>query len=190
MSIRRMAFRFIFVGLPVAVLIPGCPAGAQVSAYGTIAATDYGFVVGSTEVTKSDSPGFIVGAFYNFPIQSRLTAGIDARGSYSPGERGGSSAAAALRIGFVPERVVLRPYFQLGGGVVSSTPDDRTVGDEVRPIRYTSGGLEFALGLDIRLTPSFDLRALEIGAIAGSGSVSSPGAGSGFVNAGIVYHFR
>jgi hypothetical protein len=64
--------------------------------------------------------GFPGGGFYNFPIQSRLTAGIDGRMSYGLGTRGGVSVTGALRVGFVPKVNPLRPYFQLGGGVVSS----------------------------------------------------------------------
>jgi hypothetical protein len=100
-------------------------ARAQVSAYGSAALTNYTFFNNHDSAAKSDTGGIIGGAFYNFPIHSRLTAGIDARGSYGFGDRGGTFAAAALRIGFVPERVALRPYFQIGGGLVSSTFTNR-----------------------------------------------------------------
>jgi hypothetical protein len=60
------------------------------------------------------------GAFYNFPIQSRLAVGIDGRVLYCAGPHGGTTAAAALRIGFVPVRVPLRPYLEIGGRVVSA----------------------------------------------------------------------
>jgi hypothetical protein len=167
-------------------------ARAQVSVYGSAALTDYIFVNNNSSAAKSDTGGIIGGAFYNFPIHSRLTAGIDARASYGVGDRGGTSAAAALRIGFVPERVVLRPYFQLGGGIVSSTFSTRqitgptTQGLTPQPARVTSGGVEFDFGLDIRLNHSFDLRAFELGAIA---PTSSAGAGSAWLDAGVVYHF-
>jgi len=102
-------------------------------------------------------------------------------------------AAAALRIGFVPERVVLRPYFQLGGGVVTSTfnineiTGPATQGLSQHSTRFTSGGVEFAGGLDIRLNRSFDLRAVELGAVAGG---SNQDVGSAFLDAGIVYHLH
>jgi hypothetical protein len=57
-------------------------ARAQVSAYGSAALTDYVFFNNHDSAAKSDTGGIIGGAFYNFPIHSRLTAGIDARGSY------------------------------------------------------------------------------------------------------------
>jgi hypothetical protein len=168
-------------------------ARAQVSAYGSAALTNYIFVNNNTSTAKSDTGGIIGGAFYNFPIHSRLTAGIDARASYGFGDRGGTSAAVALRIGFVPERVVLRPYFQLGGGIVSSTFSTRqitgpaTQGLTPQPARVTSGGVEFDFGLDIRLNHSFDLRAFELGALAPASSNGS--AGSAWLDAGVVYHF-
>ena len=168
-------------------------ARAQVSAYGAVALTDYSLFNNNVSAAKSDTGGIIGGVFYNFPIHSRLTAGIDARGSYGFGDRGGTAAAVALRIGFVPERVVLRPYFQLGGGVVSSTfrigqlTGPVTEGLTTQPTRFTSGGIEFAAGLDIRLSKSFDLRAFELGAIAPTSSTGA--AGSAWLDAGVVYHF-
>jgi hypothetical protein len=92
------------------LLVPKQNAIAQTSIYGSVALVDYGFQNNNNYAAKSDTAGFVGGVFYNFPIQSRLTAGVDVRGSYGVGSRGGALAAGALRIGFVPERVVLRPY--------------------------------------------------------------------------------
>jgi hypothetical protein len=156
---------------------------AQTAVYGTVAVTD--FCLNSSETNcKSDTLGFLGGGFYNFPIQSRLTAGIDGRVSYGLGTRGGVSATVALRIGFVPTHNPLRPYFQLGGGVVSSAGGDP---DEAK--RRTNGAVQFSFGLDIRLTDSIDLRALELGDAASSGSTSNPSAGTGYLDTGVVYHF-
>jgi hypothetical protein len=158
------------------LIFPKQNAVAQTSIYGSVGLVNYG--VGT--VIKSDTGGLIGGGYYNFPIKSRLTAGIDVRGSIGFGSRGGGFGAGALRIGFVPERVALRPYFQLGGGVVTTTFHN---GDTVR---HTSGGVEFAGGLDVRLNRSFDLKAVELGAIAGG----NQSVGSAFLDAGIVYHLR
>ena len=158
------------------LIFPKQNAIAQTSIYGSVGLVNYG--VGS--FLKSDTGGLIGGGFYNFPIKSRLTAGIDVRGSFGFGSGGGGLGAAALRIGFVPERAPLRPYFQLGGGVVTTTFHN---GESVR---HTSGGVEFAGGLDVRLNDSFDLRAVELGAIAGSNQSAS----SAFLDAGIVYHLH
>jgi hypothetical protein len=170
----------------LALFLPTRIAQAQVSAYGAAAVTNYCI---SDPVTncKSDGGGFIGGAFYNFPLQSRLTAGVDARGSYSFGDRGGTLATASLRIGFVPHHVPLRPYFQLGGGIVSSQfLIVQTPSPTFQTTRHTNGALVILAGLDIRLTDTLDLRAIEIGAASGS----TGSAGSAFVDAGLVYHFR
>ncbi len=181
--------------LPASLLffIPTQNASAQTSIYGSVALVDYVLQNNNTSAAKSDTAGFIGGVFYNFPIQSRLTAGVDARGSFGVGARGGALATVALRIGFVPKRVVLRPYFDLGGGVVTSTFNNGQItgpvdaGLSAQPTRVTSGGVDFGAGLDIRLTDSFDLRAVELGAIAGA---AEPGVGSAFLDAGVVYHLH
>jgi hypothetical protein len=164
--------------------------------YGSAALTNFVFVNNGNSDAKSDTGGFIAGGFYNFPIESRLTAGIDARVSDGFGARGGTTVLAALRVGFVPKKVVLRPYFQIGGGVVTSSV---AVGQITGPVsqglslqstRYTSGTVEFAAGLDVRLTGSLDLRALELGAAAPVSESTSTGVGSAFLDVGVVYHFR
>lgn len=157
---------------------------AETSVYGAVAVTDFCLDSGSVTHCKSDTLGFLGGGLYNFPIQSRLTAGVDGRLSYGLGTRGGVSATSAFRIGFVPKRNPLRPFFQIGGGVVSSAG-----GDPLQGKRKTSGALQLAAGLDIRLTGSTDLRAFEVGGAAGSGSDSNPGAGTSYIDAGVVYHF-
>ena len=146
--------------------------------------TDFCLSSGSYTNCKSDTLGFLGGGFYNFPIQSRLTAGIDGRVSFGLGTRGGVSATSALRIGFVPHQNPLRPYFQIGGGVVSSAGHD-----PLQAQRKTSGAFHLALGVDIRLTRSIDLRAFELGVAAGSGSNSNPGVGTAYIDGGVVYHF-
>ena len=168
-------------------------AGAELSVYGTAMLSNFGFSNGSSSSLsfKGDTGGFGGGAFYNFPIQSRLSAGIDTRASYSPGSKGGTSAAAALRVAFIPHQVRLRPYIQIGGGVVSSETYNITPGSgtAITRNRVTSGALEIVGGLDIRLTEVLDLRAVEYGAAAGASS-SGASAGFGFLGAGLVYHLH
>ena len=94
----------LFVLLP-----PTQTAHAQSSVYGTVAATDFCLNSSSGTSCKRATLGFLAGGFYNFPIQSRLTAGIDGRMSYGIGTRGGVSATAALRIGFVPHSQSIAP---------------------------------------------------------------------------------
>jgi hypothetical protein len=114
------------------------------------------------------------GAFYNFPIDSRVTVGLDGRAAFSVGDKDGYLAGAALRVGFVLHQIPLRPYFQLGGGVVHSAYNDSlynynrngvvTVVTTRRPV--TSGAAQLLFRLDIRLSDRFDLRAPELGAQA------------------------
>lgn len=168
-------------------------AEAQTSVYGSVALTNFGLLNQGSD-TSSDAAGIIGGAFYNFPIRSRLTAGIDGRGGLGLGSGGGEFGAVALRIGFVPEHVVLRPYFQLGGGVISwtkKTPATSGYGftENTQSNRYTNGAVEIELGFDVRLSESFDVRALELGAVAGA-SNSYTSVGTGFVGAGLVYHLH
>lgn len=166
------------------LLTPTKTVNAQASAYGAVALENFCTNASSQTSCKSDTVGLIGGGFYNFPIQSRVTVGIDGRVSYGPGTRGGMSATAALRVGFVPNRNPLRPYFQLGGGVVSSSGHDPR-----QASRYTSGALQLAFGLDLRLTNSIDWRVAELGGAAGAGSGANPAAGTAYLNTGIVYHF-
>jgi opacity protein-like surface antigen len=165
--------------------LPASPAEAQISAYGMVALSSYGFSYqGSSFRFNNDTASFGGGAFYNFPIHSRLTAGIDGRVLYGPASYGGTTADVALRIGFVPTHVRLRPYFEIGGGVVSAVSNPG-----FDPQRITNGAAEFLGGLDIRLTDAVDLRAVEYGAAAGS-SNNGPSSGVAFLDSGIVYHFH
>jgi hypothetical protein len=169
--------------LAVSATAPG--ANAQVSAYGLVGVNGYGFSYrGNFPSSYYDTAGFGGGAFYNFPIRSRVTVGIDGRVFYGPGSYGGTTADAALRIGFVPKVNRLRPYLAIGGGMVTSV-----LNPGFEPERVTNGALELLGGLDIRMTDSVDIRALEWGAAAG---YSSTGIASevGFLDAGVVYHFR
>jgi len=161
------------------------PAEAQVSAYGMVALSSYGFSYqGSSFRFNNDTASLGGGAFYNFPIHSRLTAGIDGRVLYGPASYGGTTADVALRIGFVPTHIRLRPYFEIGGGMVSAVSNPGFA-----PQRITNGAAEFLGGLDIRLTDSVDLRAVEYGAAAGA-SNSGTTSGVAFLDTGFVYHFH
>jgi len=168
-----------------ALFLPTSAARAQTSVYGTVALTDFCSTVLSATTCKGDTVGLLVGGFYNFPIQSRVTVGVDGRLSQAFGRKGGTSVTGAVRVAFVPKVNPLRPYFELGGGVVSSAG----TAPPVYAPRYTSGVLQLAMGLDIKLTDSFDLRAIEFGGASGGGAGTKPAAGTGYLDAGIVYHF-
>jgi hypothetical protein len=176
--------RVVFLAIGLLTLLRPT-AEAQLSAYGMVAWSSYGFnYQGNSYSFDNETASLGGGAFYNFPIHSRLTAGIDGRVLYGPASHGGITADAALRIGFVPTRVRLRPYLEVGGGVVSAV-----LNPGFDPMRVTNGALQLLGGLDVRLTDSVDLRAIEYGAAVGSSS-SSNASGAVFLDAGFVYHFR
>jgi hypothetical protein len=184
-TIPRCYFLHLLALWLLALSVTAPSADAQVSAYGVVGVNGYGFSYrGNSPSSYYDTAGFGGGAFYNFPIRSRVTVGIDGRVFYGPGSYGGTTADAALRIGFVPKVNRLRPYLAIGGGMVTSV-----VNPGFDPARVTNGALELLGGLDIRLTDSVDIRAVEWGAAAG---YSSTGIASevGFLDAGVVYHFR
>jgi len=160
-------------------------AQAQISVFASVNLTDYGFYPNDSTpfYSKGDGGGVAGGMFYNFHKDSRLTLGIGSRGSYSPGSQGGGYVAESFRLGLVPDHSPLRPYFETGLGITTASTNAQTVGI-VSSGSHTSLGEILLFGLDVRLTDSFDLRALELGGVAG-GSV-----GTGIVDCGVVYHLR
>lgn len=141
---------------------------------------------------KPGTGGVIAGAFYTFPSASRFKAGMDGRLTFSPGYNGGRAYTGAFRFSFVPNHNRLRPYAQIGGGVASTdgpqtvcygSPCGTTAG------RITNGVLQLAFGLDIRATSHLDVRAFDYGADA-DGSNGPTRVGLGFLDAGLVFHFR
>jgi len=183
--LTRLCLVVFSLGIALLTLC-GSAAEGQISVYTMVGLSRYGFSYqGDSYSYKDDTASFGGGAFYNFPIHSRLTAGIDGRVLYGPASYGGTTADVALRVGFVPTRIRLRPYFEIGGGVVSSV-----IAPGVTPQRITNGAAEFLGGLDIRLTDSVDLRAVEWGAAAGAASNNGTTSAVGFLDAGFVYHFH
>ena len=153
-------------------------AGAQAAVYGEVGITNYGLTTNGGDFTYgSDRLGGMLGGFYNFPIESRFTAGIDAHVGFGMHTNTGVKGAVAARFGFVPHRNPLRPYLEIGGGVVSA---------HLPPESVTTGALAIGFGLDVRVTPSLDWRAVELESAAGGVSRS---AGSASLSTGVVYHF-
>lgn len=114
-------------------------AGAQAAAYGEIGITSYGYTTHGGGLTYgSDRLGGMLGGFYNFPIQSRFTAGIDAHVGFGMHTNTGFKGGAAARFGFVPHRNPLRPYLEIGGGVVSAHLPSESI---------TTGALDLGFGL-------------------------------------------
>jgi hypothetical protein len=159
-------------------------AQAQFSVYGTVGVTDYGTAVsGSSFIINGDFFGGGGGVTYIFPRDSRLTLGIDAREYVTPAIHGGSTGVASFRIGFVPHKVPLRPYFQLGGGYVSAK-----VVESFNPKPINIGAVGIGFGLDVPVSRHIDLRLPEVESTAGVSSAKSAGTASFAI--GVVYHFR
>jgi hypothetical protein len=181
--------------LPAFFLCSTVVVQGQISVYGNVGLTAYETVQNSTTSHLSTAGGLTAGGFYNFPIASRLTAGVDVRTVVGFGSNGGDFTGAALRVGFVPHKVPLRPFFQIGGGVVTTVLKNDTIYtgttfQNVANERLTNGAAELALGLDVRLTNRFDWRAFDYGVAAGGGSGSTKGAATAWFQTGVVYHLR
>jgi len=171
---RCVSALFVFVWVWASV----SAAKAQGAVYGEIGATNYGYTVNNGGlISSTDRFGGTFGGFYNFPIQSRLTAGIDGHVGFGLHSKTGVKGLASVRFGFVPHRNPLRPYVEIGGGAVSTHLPSETI---------TSGALELGFGLDVRVSPKLDWRAVELESAAGGGNHS---AGSASLSTGVVYHF-
>jgi hypothetical protein len=167
---------------------------AQTAVYGTVDVHEFGLTGGGygNGSFKPANGSITGGAFYTFPSQSRFKAGIDGRFLYGPGYNGGSAYTGALRVGFVPNRNPLRPYFQIGGGV-ARTQLHQTICSgfacNTTTSEATGGVLQLDFGLDIRVSEHFDIRAFDYGADAGSSNGDAHPAVA-FLGAGVVYHFH
>jgi hypothetical protein len=153
---------------------------AQMSVYGGIDLTNYGFASGNTGTFSyspgsgkfsyySDGVGFDAGATHLFSSRSRLKAGVDLRAMYSPGSRGGAGGFGSLRVAFVPNRNPLSPYFQLGGGILTTTYPS---GGSGQRNRATDGAVDFAFGENVHTRSRLSIRAIELGGYAGSNVVT------------------
>jgi hypothetical protein len=176
-------------------------ARAQTSVYGTISLTNYGFSSTAQDTLNyspnannfsfnSDNLGLGAGATYLIPSSHRFKAGLDLRETYSIGHGGGNSGFASLRLAFVPHRNPLSPYFQLGGGYIHSPlPGGEYVitvqpGDNTQVIHQsgvTGGAIDIALGLNVRASEHWTIRAIELGSTAG------PRVASASLGTGVIY---
>jgi len=158
---------------------------AQFSAYGTVAASDYGYAFNRAPlIINGDFAAYAGGLTYTFPHDGRLALGVEYRESATPGIHGGSTGAASFRIGLVPHKVRLRPYVQIGGGYVhAKIPVPLSVPNQSVAV----ASIGFGGGLDLRITQRVDWRVVEIESSAGVTSAKSAGTAS--FGTGVVYHF-
>jgi hypothetical protein len=153
-------------------------ASAQTSVYASAELTNYGYssqINGNFSYSPgtghtsfySDGAGISGGAVYLFSSASRLKAGVDLRGMYSPGSRGGAGSFASLRVQFVPQQSPLRPYFDIGGGFLTTVYADSASSQTGGRGRVTGGAADLNFGLEIRATPRISIKAIELGGFAG-----------------------
>jgi len=170
----------------IVLLLSVSAAHAQVSIYGTVASSDYGYAFnGNSDSFYGDYLGFGGGLTYNFPHEGTITLGIDLRDTVTPDTHGGNTGAASFRIGFISQERVCHPYVQVGLGYISAKvpASSFTVGAQtINTVAIAVGG-----GLDIRINPFVSIRAVELESTVGNSSSNSTATFS--VSTGIVYHF-
>ncbi len=163
--------------------------------YGTGAVTSFGFsggdYSGGTQL-KPRSTGFTAGAFYTLPTFNRFKAGLDARFTSAPGYNGGKASTVAFRLGFVPDRFLLRPYAEFGGGTVRTESHQGTCSGfscSQSVSRMTSGVVRFGAGLDVHVNRLFDIRPVDYEYDTG-GAAGIVHATMRSFSAGLVLHLR
>ncbi len=161
-------------------------AKAQVSVYGTVSETAFGYNYDDNTYdygTNGYNPGIGGGVTYVF-VDRAVTVGLDIRDTFTPTDRGGDTGAASIRLGFVPKEYTCHPYFQIGPGFITTkTPVTYGVGTQT----LTTAAVALAWGLDVRVAPNLDIRAIEIGLSVGNKNSSTEESAS--FSAGVVYHF-
>jgi opacity protein-like surface antigen len=191
---RLSVFRNLSVALVLlAVFTVSLASHAQTSVYGSAVSTSFGFsgqsYVSGTQL-KPRTTGFITGAFYTLPSLTRFKTSLDARYTFAPGYNGGKASTAAIRLSFVPNDFLLRPYGEFGGGIASTQLHQNIcTGTTCRQTtsQLTSGVVQFGGGLDIRLNRLFDIRALDYQYDTGGRAGVTHSAMHSF-SSGLVFH--
>lgn len=125
--------------------------------------------------------------------------GFDVRGSTKPGTTGADTAFAGLKLGLKAPLIPIKPYVQVSGGYVAT----RTVNVSTSSIGGNAVGGTFTNqyaayevlgGVDFKLIPFVDLRAVEVGFGKGYnvGGLTASGTSSMTlftINTGLVVHF-
>ncbi len=151
-----------------------------------------------TEQTTSYwAPAVGGGVTFNFLNLHIIKLGIDARGTTKPGTSGADTAQGAIRLGFQPPVLKIKPYVQVGVGYlgtrttnVSTNPGGSgTVGGTFTN-KYATYG--FQAGIDDPLAPFLDWRLIELGVshALNTGITTSAGNANVFsVATGLVLRF-
>ena len=188
------ARRFLSAALVVfALFVFARTTPAQTAFYATGASTTFGFAGQSYTngiELKPRTSGFIAGVFYTLPSFTRIKAGLDGRYTFAPGYNGGKAYTAAIRISFIPEHFLLRPYGEFGGGVASTQLRQslcNVSGCTQSTTQISSGLARFGAGLDIHVNRLFGIRAIDYQYdTAGRAGITHPAMQS--ISAGLVFH--
>ncbi len=197
---------------PIVILLCLCPlslccAQAQIlSVYGTFSPLHTSNVRTGTVATNSGytpvytgfwAPAFGGGVTLNFLNLHVVKLGLDARGSTKPGTTDADTAQLALRLGFQPPVLRLKPYVQAGVGYLatrtvnaSTNPGSTTAIGGTFSNQYATAG--FQVGIDKPLIPFLDLRIVEVGytrAFSTGISTSADNANTFSLSTGLVAHF-
>lgn len=152
----------------------------------------------TTQYTGFWAPAFGGGVTLNFLNLHVVKLGLDARGSTKRGTTGADTAEVALRLGFQPPLLRLKPYVQAGVGYLATrTVNISTTSATGAPVGGTFGNdyatLGFHAGVDKPLIPFLDFRVVEIGYAhafdAGISSARSSSANLLSISTGLVAHF-
>lgn len=195
MIFRRLALLLVPVfALPLA-------AHAQLAAYGLFTAHRYGGVQ-CLEASCGTSSGSVSpiggtgGIYYDFRTVGRFRLGVDVRAtglkgsksasSYFGGDYRAYSVLGGVRAAIRTRIPLLNPYVQgsVGLGRNNGLGDSAQLSNRVQYMGFA--------GLDLRLLPVLDFRALEVGGGALSGAGTGPNSGTHSVlsiSTGLVLHF-
>jgi hypothetical protein len=155
---------------------------------------------GYTEATASYwSPGFGLGATFNFIPAGPIRLGLDVRASAKPGTQTADSALVGLKLGIRPPLLKFKPYLQGSFGYLNTqTPNVSNLTTTTTTSTTTTVSLPGSLstkyaayeilgGVDYPLLGPLDVRIVEIGVGGGLGSTYNPTFVT--VNSGLVLHF-
>jgi hypothetical protein len=172
----------------VLILLPNV-CHAQVAAYFTYSPTDF-LLTGNASISAGGiANGGTLGVSFEHLHEGRFVTAVDLKNTFaSKTHARGDAAAVDYRIAFVPHRVPLKPFIELGLGVVT-VHDPNAVPYRPTP-SITDAVLDLALGLDIRLNHSFDLRIADQGDAPFRSNASSGSVGASILDLGVVCNFR
>ena len=180
----RLMLRFTLALAVLSVALSSSTAKAQASIYGTVSESAFAYSDYDGDANFNGyNPGFGGGLTYVF-VHRAVNVGVDVRDTYTPNKNGGNTAAASIRLGFVPPPYPCHPYFQIGPGIISAKSYDGSNTSKT----YNSGAVALAWGLDVRVAPNLDIRAIEISIMVGGNNSNASAEGS--FSAGVVYHFH